>query len=1650
MSESSDESYQSDILENEPEVLEESEESEESGESVEEEVVGQISGENIDIDFDQSDDDSSEEAVEEDELLDIDKLNIVDLYLLILKKFDNYKDFIGKIVEHNTEHIIFSNEYQEEDPDKIKRMKINLDDKGIVLKLEDGTEIIEILNIKEVNPEEVLIEDDIFKEDEIKLKVIELDKQFKKYNETEIKEDFISEIINLYNKFDDELLIKKITEMSYSFFNLIKENKSISDIDRTDVLSFIKSMKNNNDFKLPYFILPIVALNKKIYHDKDDSDEEEEDESLTKLKDAFTSALMGSDISTTNIETELVEKYNSMYADGNGYKLTLDALFNTKYNSYNNNLDKNGFIINYEGDIIRECLDDINKCSGFNMNNYKIDLLKTRKELYRLDNGEKEIYINSEQFNITGLLFIPLHLSNYRLNLNLKNNHFNLFENIKLCERTYSIKSFRNSFSDNDFISKEINNDSSKEDYNKESTAYVFNLEENITLDKLSELLSNVLPDNKSIIESIDKNILKHIYSFKDLEKLLLYYDIKINDLLQDDKNEIIDLIKKNINNYEKIYKKLLKSVIKDIKKVKYITKELDLHDRIKLCRGYILRNTNIIERNYLLNKFIKIYCREAKELTENNNWLYSSGGSEQVLCKHYLYSIEIDKNPEYYNNLKSLFCPQSEDGHITCINCGHLIDNVDFSFFQGYSDGKVINTTEVLNEEEIKSLSDGNIELKKQINMVLKELKLNTKLFPIDLESIVEIMLLFNSDKLTDFRYNQLNYINNYSKKLVYKGKDGKENHKIKKLIIRNYKNYIFNLNNYLTISFLIFIHIQISNEIYKINTSEIFNLLNYDEDETWKLIPTSNNEKSINKKLITYINNKLKKSLNKIQSKIEKELIIEIFEDEFIKTIKYFLQPQFNLYNKINRYFTLNKSTNNLFIKESWPTYKPLYDNKLVLNINRYISSNDEIMKQYFMNNDSLENISLLKDINKIEPKYIEYKLPVSTLIGNPSYKRLYIYSLKLNGNSEVFPILNLLTKKFLEDINNDKINDLLTKCHYKDNKFSKINYNDMKNIIIGEVSKYEIEKSKDRDNILKFKHINLNNTEYLLLNGEITKYYKYNPAEIFNNSEYEELVTNNSEFIKKLFNNYCLNDLGELIVNSIDENILNYYLLDYDQKLLENIPECKKVKIPYNPENFIKIIEYLPNKNKLIFNSLNYIEYTEKYTNDDINKYLNFNNNIENRLINFLNKDKYLEDDILNNIFTVITDIKSSKENEQIFDEDKLIDEIDNIALKINENIIYYYENIDELFKLILEDDKYNEYFITETLQIKRFKSIPITDMSNIDKSSKIIEKLIDNIDNSYIYKRLIDDIYYTISIIKNNKNINTIRKDLYKLSDTNVDNFNEFLKINDNLLHNDLFFKRKQSELDEGFKYKGFKQYFHENNLIYFEELYNYIKDFNNNLDKLKGISNSLLDNNITHKFNKYIFVLIINKISDYIKDLINDESDIYRELKSKLDGINNEEITIERGIICLSKFLLDLLINMYEKYYDPNWVYINEELLNKSIMKQISREKQTYLKKTTQMTKEQKYQNDLMNGMGKGTLYKESEKENVKFADSHEWEQMAANERIEKQKEIYMSTDDNVSEQVYKPPETVQQDVGYQYDNLGEGDGFDDGNDNDTD
>ena len=68
---------------------------------------------------------------------------------------------------------------------------------------------------------------------------------------------------------------------------------------------------------LPDYILPIVALKKKLY-----------------ILGADETNIDESDTLTTNFNEEIVEKYNYVNAEGNGYIKKLDALFSEKYKSY--------------------------------------------------------------------------------------------------------------------------------------------------------------------------------------------------------------------------------------------------------------------------------------------------------------------------------------------------------------------------------------------------------------------------------------------------------------------------------------------------------------------------------------------------------------------------------------------------------------------------------------------------------------------------------------------------------------------------------------------------------------------------------------------------------------------------------------------------------------------------------------------------------------------------------------------------------------------------------------------------------------------------------------------------------------------------------------------------------------------------------------------------------------------------------------------------------------------------------------------------------------------------------------------------------------------------------------------------------------------
>ena len=73
-------------------------------------------------------------------------------------------------------------------------------------------------------------------------------------------------MLKSYDKYDSELLIRSITELSNSFIQLIDEYKR-NDIDDRDTLKFVKDMIKFNENNMPSFFIPIVGMKKKLFDD---------------------------------------------------------------------------------------------------------------------------------------------------------------------------------------------------------------------------------------------------------------------------------------------------------------------------------------------------------------------------------------------------------------------------------------------------------------------------------------------------------------------------------------------------------------------------------------------------------------------------------------------------------------------------------------------------------------------------------------------------------------------------------------------------------------------------------------------------------------------------------------------------------------------------------------------------------------------------------------------------------------------------------------------------------------------------------------------------------------------------------------------------------------------------------------------------------------------------------------------------------------------------------------------------------------------------------------------------------------------------------------------------------------------------------------
>ena len=168
-------------------------------------------------------------------------------------------------------------------------------------------------------------------------------------------------------------------------------------------------------------------------------------------------------------------------------------------------------------------------------------------------------------------------------------------------------------------------------------------------------------------------------------------------------------------------------------------------------------------------------------------------------------------------------------------------------------------------------------------------------------------------------------------------------------------FKEYLVDCNELLISTFLILFFIQTAIPPYQLNTNLNLNLWESFDNMSWENVKhTIHNNISMTTvdtifKLIQMIVDKNKKDpfWKNANTFLKEQFVSEeliSFNEHFMMISSYILKNSF-IKNKLKDYFYVkNNIQQTVYLNEYWPSYKPLYDNKLVQNINEKINNEDK----------------------------------------------------------------------------------------------------------------------------------------------------------------------------------------------------------------------------------------------------------------------------------------------------------------------------------------------------------------------------------------------------------------------------------------------------------------------------------------------------------------------------------------------------------------------------------------------------------------------------------------------------------------------------------------------------------------------------------
>ena len=1280
----------------------------------------------------------------------------------------------------------------------------------------------------------------------------------------------------------------------------------------------------------------------------------------------------------------------------------------------------------YSGIYLRNCLQDDN-CSSI-LGSYRYDERKNSKPIFF---GDEVIY-PSNNLRIVGLLEEPINKIIYSLNYdNLIN--FSVFE-----KYIYENLNKKNNLYKKENIYQSLILSSDDKNEKRELNKFILhNLPDNSTFDIFKSYSETSKIDLLELLMN-DDMINESIYNYDDIEKLLFKYEIKYDKLSLSSRNKLNNLISKNIQRYKKENKSYFQSKKDEIELTK---STLTDEKRVTLSHNIIFSMIQREERNYYLQKFIDLFTRTSDKETESNDYLYNKYTDKKILCKHYLYEVNIKNDNDVFNTMKSKFGLPPEDGHISCKICGGYLCPEDSTLIEGYDDDKPIQIREVMKEDEEKELeiteyikeNDEPVEIIKKISNSLGVI--------LEKNDIYEILLsyeLLDHNILPDIRYGiQDTSINDKHPRVVkeietLKKEEKEEKNKSKKKLIKskredvmkNFQKWLKNTNKILMITSLLSLYIQTSIPAI-VDKSRSFDVLDM---ETKKFNMGSLKYLSVKLRRL-FENYEKEKIWNSIGGLLnEKEYGTNEIEKQLGLTIKYCIEPNFpRIISRITRLEEYIELEKHKYLKEEWVTFKPLQKNKLVNTISDYLLNKEEentIHLRKIYGGTTVENNSLIRtkteSYNKSLSELLE--IPEVEIFKNNSFRILFRYAVSLYGKHESNILLTLSFQRLLETCNKrDELLKVFIKNGWNESSesFRELNFQKIRKNLIPEILSIYGDKNTDINSCYSnekscndFIHNAINTYDLPLLNTYSKRIYNYKPPIVYpelpygglkDKERYNEDGEQIDNIIEMIFKIYKKDEMGDIVKNYDD----NFYLQFYAETgILENeiINTNHFKKIEKNEENFLSIINEIR-----LLNSLSLKDYTAKrlkYTVEDYDRIDNYSK-VEKRFYDYL---EYFSDKNKNSNKEIICETLLELLNDILRYEKApaINDKIDRNLKDCFSNLIYEMENnIMNISKFLSESDN-----ITMN-QKRRFESIfkEYNPTQRISFHSKNISSIITLfiMDSNLKYDHLvgyINDIRNIFPRLIHMKNKNTKLSSEWKCSDSVYNEYSNFLNRDGNsvylYLHNNIFMKTKDT-------YLGFNSYLNDGdeNRQYFQLLYDKIKHYLFHIDKIKG-SNSKMNDKYSLIYMKYHFiglfneiVMVINDLKDSQSEITSDANDLFQSLESRDEDLIDDMIDI------LSQFVMDLLTHILFQHYDPTWLFLNEQKLDLSnrLTKQKENEKQVLVEKLDGASRDERFAMMQKQKMGISSWHHESAAERGKYVNSDEYSLHTNDERYERLKQI---------------------------------------------